>query len=54
MSHPTFRKGGYTYVVYIRPWKKKGRYEYVRYVSGYRKQWERITKEEYERARAGQ
>lgn len=45
-----FNHDGYTYTVYIRPWKKKGRYEYVRYLIGMRKLWERITKQEYDTA----
>jgi hypothetical protein len=39
---------GYTYIVYIRPWKKKvGRHEVIKYPNGYRNLWERIPYKEY-------
>lgn len=42
-----FKLDGNTYEVIIHTGKKH-KYEYIRYKTGYRKQWERITKQEFE------
>lgn len=49
----TFRHKGFTYDLYVRPWKKinKGRYEALRWETGLKCTWERIPFEEYEKAR---
>jgi hypothetical protein len=39
---------GYTYTVYVRPWKKgKARHEVIKYPNGYRNLWERVAYSEY-------
>ena len=45
----TIKHNGFTYEVYIRPWKKtsKGRFEAIKYKTGFRNLWERITYQEY-------
>lgn len=50
----TFRYKGYSYDLYIRPWKKqnKGRYEAIRWVTGLKWTWEHISMEEYNEARS--
>lgn len=47
-----FRSKGFTYDLYVKPWKKgKYRYECLRWETGFRNFWERISYEEFEKAR---
>lgn len=42
------RYNGYTYEVFIRPWKKgNAKYEALKWPTGYRNLWNRIPYEEY-------
>ena len=44
----TFRHDGYTYDLYIRPWKKgDAKYEALRWKTGLRYTWERIPYDVY-------
>lgn len=48
----TFRKNGFTYELFIRPWKKgKAKYEAIKWETGLRNLWERISYEEYLKAK---
>lgn len=43
-----FRFNGYTYDVFVRPWKKKNKFEFIKWKTGLRNFWERISKAEYD------
>ncbi len=48
-----FKHEGFSYDVYIRPWRKgKARYEVIRWKTGFRNFWERIPYDEFVRIKA--
>lgn len=48
-----FKYNGYKYIVYVRPWKKGNRkYEFIKHKIGFRNMWERISLDEYKKAKA--
>jgi hypothetical protein len=49
----SFRLKGFTYDLWVRPWKKgKAKYEALKWVTGMKRPtWERISFEEFEKAR---
>jgi len=43
-----FKHDGFSYVLYIRPWKKGNtKYEAIKYETGFRNLWDNISYEEY-------
>jgi hypothetical protein len=48
-----FRLNGYSYKLIVRPWLKgQRRNEAIRWVSGLRRQWERISYDDYLKAKS--
>ena len=46
-----FKHKGFTYQLFIRPWKKKGKYEAIKWKTGLKFTWERISYIDYMKAK---